>query len=175
MKAKYDMFVGLLLLMTCMAVSCETFAAAGNLILSGGYSPQSDNPRTWVEQFHSKSTQYGAAFEGTRFGASVDYNLHGDDDRNTYVTGYVLARPLTYGVVGAGLMYSDKPLRTVGLRRNLYAMAGLENDTLFGTFGGTIRVKHWSNGHIHQFTGWDGIPNPPRNVISIGLVIPFKG
>jgi len=156
-----------------MLLFISTSLFAGSFILSAGYAPQSDNPRTWVQQFDSQSNQYGIAYEGKRFGVSADYNIHGDDDRNSYITGYMLAHPFKYMIAGAGLMYADQPLRGTGQRRNFFAMLGVEDAKLFGNFGATLRFKHWSNGHIHEFSGWDGMPNPPRNVVSVGLVIPL--
>jgi len=143
---------------------------ADALIISGGVSSTSEKPFNPLGEYENKSNQYSLRYAGQRFGVRLDHSAGGDDRGNIYVTGDVLARPFAGLVLGAGLMVARDPLREAGRRRNFHAVMGFENPHLFGDVGGGIWFDHWSNGHIHQIVGWDGVPNPPRNVISIGVI-----
>ncbi len=162
----------LFLFLICLSLSGAGIAE-DNLIVSAGVSVTSSKPFNPIGEWNNKSSQYGVRYEGHRFGLRHDQSKGGDDNDNAYITADVLARPFQYVIVGGGAMYAKNALRTVGKQKNLHATIGLENPSLFGAIGAGIWFDHWSNGRIHQITGWDGIPNPPRNVISIGLILPL--
>jgi hypothetical protein len=159
----------------CFFLFCifSAHLAASDIVVSAGVSATTEKPFNPFGEWDNKSNQYSVRYEGKRFGLRYDQSKGGDDNDNAYLTADVLARPFKYVIVGGGVMYAKDRLRTVGKQKNFHAMIGLENPSLFGSFGAGAWFDHDSNGHIHQIVGWDGVPNPPRNVVSVGLVVPF--
>jgi hypothetical protein len=157
-----------------VCVETATPAEGDLLIISAGVSSTSEKPFNPLGEYENKSNQYSLRYEGRRFGLRLDRSVHGDDDGNTYLTGDILFRPSGPVVLGAGLSYSTHPLRGIGRQQNLHAMVGVEYPDFFDKgFGLGGWFDHSSNGHIHRIIGWDGVPNPPRNVISGGLIKVF--
>ena len=149
---------------------CPSIHAA-DVILSTGISTA--NLGQFLGEAGNRSGSYSLRLAGKSMGLRIDKSVHGDDAGNTYITGDLLARPLPYLVLGGGMMYATQPLRGRGQQVNFHGMIGLEHDKLFGRYGGGAWFDHFSNGHFHRLTGWDGVPNPPRNALSIGVIIPF--
>ncbi len=149
-------------------------AFGDNLVVSGGQSIESNNYNTPFGEYHNRSRTMGIRYEGQHYGIRIDHSFTGDDAGNTYLTGDAIFHFLKYGVAGVGIAIMHHPLRVYGSYMNFHAMLGIEDPHLFGKFGGAIYYDHWSNGHVHQIIGWDGIPDPPRNVISAAILIPIK-
>lgn len=172
------MVVSMLIVVFVFHSLTEAHADEMNLfIISTGISLASGKPNNAFGEYENKNNQYSLRYAGERFGLRLDHSSGGDDAGNSYLTGDALFRapadwiwPVNYAIAGIGIMIAREPLRTHGSYMNFHAMLGLEDPTLFGRAGGGIWFDHWSNGHIHQLIGWDGVPNPPRNVISIGVI-----
>lgn len=163
-----------LILLCASVLSVTANAEPGNLVVSAGVSATSSKPFNPVGEWGNKSNQYSVRYVGQRFGVRWDGSKGGDDTDNAYVTGDVYARPAKFVIVGAGLSYAKNKLRTTGKQQNFHALAGLEFEKVVYDVGVGVYFDHWSNGHIHRLIGDDGVPNPPRNVISIGFFIPFE-
>jgi hypothetical protein len=140
-------------------------ASGEGIIISTGTSIPGYNNHTMLGEWKNHSAQYSVRYEGTHYGIRADHSVNGDDDGNTYLTGDSLWRPTKWLVAGAGIMVDRRPLRAVGSRMNFHAMVGLESSSGIGVW-----FDHWSNGHIHAMFGPDNVLNPPRNVLSVGLV-----
>lgn len=141
------------------------------ILFTGTSSPAASH---FLGETANQSALHGLRWEGEHYGLRLDHSIGGDDAGNSYITGDSIWRPSSWLVLGAGIMADTQPLRGTGSRMNFHAMLGTENPKLFGHFGAGLWFDHWSNGHIHYLFGPDAVPNPPRNVLSIGIVLPWR-
>lgn len=173
-EAWFVMGIIFLLCLMLSVLSDPAKADPGNLVISAGVSATSSKPFNPVGEWDNKSNQYSVRYEGERFGLRWDGSKGGDDADNAYITADLLARPFKHVIVAGGLMYAKDRLRTIGKQLNFHAMAGLEFEKVFYDIGLGAYFDHDSNGHIHRLIGEDGVPNPPRNVVSLGFFFPFS-
>lgn len=141
---------------------------AGDLVLSAGTS---SGLQAEFGEGGNRSFQSGVRYAGERFGVRLDHSAEGDDDGNDGVTADVYLRPFGGLVLAGGLGYFEKPLRTLGRQANFHTLAGWEFRDLLEGIGIGVYFDHWSNGR--RLFNRDLPHNPPRNVLSVGLVIPL--
>lgn len=152
----------------------SNFSIADKIIISFGTSLTSDNLHSSLGEYKNHSENYNIKYEGIHYGIRLDHSVKGDDNGNTYITVDSLYHFNDNVFVGAGIMVAKNPLRKVGSYMNFHATLGLESDIIFPNKTGVgIYYDHWSNGHIHSIFGEDNVPNPPRNIISVGIFKSF--
>lgn len=143
-------------------------AHAFDLMLSAGSSSQIEAD---FGEAGNRSDQFSVRLVGERFGIRFDRSFRGDDDGNQGVTADVYARPFGGLVLAGGLSYFKQPLRTLGRQANFHGLVGWEIRNLIGPATVGMYYDHWSNGR--RLFNRDLPHNPPRNVFSLGIGLPF--